>query len=86
MTNSVPQWKRIELLVSTLRGERYARRALLAELVEELTASSAQILAARAARSLQRALDEERVEEDIYEKRIVRIGDLAKEGFLAAAR
>jgi hypothetical protein len=80
MTSSVPQAKRVELLVSTLRTERHARRALLADLVDELAASPSQFMAARAARSLQRALDAEPLEEDLYEKRIVRIGDLARRG------
>jgi hypothetical protein len=36
MTKTVPRSRRIELLLNTLLGERYARRPLLAELVEEL--------------------------------------------------
>ena len=78
MTHTFPQTKRIQVLLNTLLGERHARRALLAELIDELATAPSQHVAARAARALLRSLDEPPVEDDLYRKRILRIGDLAK--------
>jgi hypothetical protein len=77
MTNTFLPEKRVELLLNTLANERYARRALLAELIEELATTPSRHPAARAARSLLRSLDEKPITSDVYAKRIVRIGDLA---------
>jgi hypothetical protein len=57
MTKTVPRSKRIELLLNTLLGERYARRPLLAELVEELAIETAGSEAVRAGRALLERLD-----------------------------
>jgi formate dehydrogenase maturation protein FdhE len=78
MTSTFPQSRRVELLINTLFSERYARRALLSELIDELADSPSLHIAAHAARSLLRSLDDAPIEQDLYEKRIVRIGDLAK--------
>jgi hypothetical protein len=59
MTKTVPRSRRIELLLNTLLGERYARRPLLAELVEELaTETAGSEEAVRASRALLERLDE----------------------------
>jgi hypothetical protein len=57
MTKTVPRSRRIELLLNTLLGERYARRPLLAELVEELATETAGSEAFRAGRALLERLD-----------------------------
>jgi hypothetical protein len=67
--------KRIELLLNTLRAERYVRRALLTELVDELDDSAAYAEAARAARALLERL--ERLDEAQYERGIASVWDLA---------
>jgi len=58
MTKTVPRSRRIELLLNTLLGERYARRPLLAELVEELASETDGSDAVRAGRALLERLDE----------------------------
>jgi hypothetical protein len=57
MTKTAPRSKRIELLLNTLLGERYARRSLLAELVEELATETDGSEAVRASRALLERLD-----------------------------
>lgn len=58
MTKTAPRSRRIELLLNTLLGERYARRSLLAELVEELATETAGAEeAVRAGRALLERLD-----------------------------
>ncbi len=76
MTQTFLPEKRVELLLNTLASERYARRALLAELIEELAATPSRHPAAVAARSLLLSLDEPMTSE-AYAKRIVGISDLA---------
>jgi hypothetical protein len=57
MTKTAPRSRRIELLLNTLVGERYARRSLLAELVEELATETDGSEAVRAGRALLERLD-----------------------------
>jgi hypothetical protein len=57
MTKTVPRSRRIELLLNTLLGERYARRPLLAELLEELASETAWAEAVRAGRALLERVD-----------------------------
>jgi hypothetical protein len=52
MTRTLPPAERLQLLFDVLRCERYVRRALLEEVVEELEAMPAQAAAIRAARGL----------------------------------
>ncbi len=67
--------KRIELLLNTLRGERYVRRALLTELLDEFAGAPAYGDAARATRAVLARLE---VLNDVqYEREIARVRDLA---------
>ena len=66
------------MLLDAPASEPPAGRALLAELIDELRLMPSQHVAVRAARSLQRSLEDSRVEQDSYEKRILRIADLAR--------
>jgi hypothetical protein len=75
MTKTMQLGKRIELLLNTLRGERYVRRALLTELVDEFAALPAYRDAAHAARSVLGRL--EALDDIQYEREISRVWDLA---------
>jgi hypothetical protein len=57
MMKSVPPSRRIELLLNTLLAERYARRPLLAEVVEELATEVGASDAVRVGRALLERLD-----------------------------
>jgi len=76
MTKTMQPGKRIELLLNTLHGERYVRRALLTELLDEFAVSPAYQDAARAARAILDRLDS--LSELQYEREISRIWDLAR--------
>jgi hypothetical protein len=73
MMKSVPPSRRIELLLNTLLAERYARRPLLAEVVEELAMETGPSEAVRVGRELLERLDsgiDEREFEGCVEKLI----------------
>jgi hypothetical protein len=76
MTKTIPSAKRIRLLLNTLAGERYVRRPLLAELVDELTVAQKNPEAAQAGRVLLERL-EAGIDECEYQRRIGRIFELA---------
>jgi hypothetical protein len=77
MTHGTPRITRIQLLLDILFHERFARCALVAELIEELAGAPGQAEAARAARVL---LD--RVNSGIadpeYKRKIARLMDLTR--------
>jgi hypothetical protein len=75
MTKTMQPLRRIELLLNTLRGERYVRRALLTELLDEFAVSSAYADAAHAAQSILDHL--EALDEVQYEREISQLWDLA---------
>jgi hypothetical protein len=77
MTKTMQPHRRIELLLNTLHGERYVRRALLTELVDELAVSPFYDDAACAARSILERL--ESLNELEYEQEISLLWDLACE-------
>jgi hypothetical protein len=57
MMKTVPRSRRIELLLNTLLAERYARRPLLAEVIEELSREKDGSEAARVGRALLERLE-----------------------------
>jgi hypothetical protein len=57
MMKTVPRSRRIELLLNTLLAERYARRPLLAEVIEELSSERDGSEAVRVGRALLARLD-----------------------------
>jgi hypothetical protein len=57
MMKTVPRSRRIELLLNTLLAERYARRPLLAEVIEELATETDGSEALRAGRALLERLE-----------------------------
>ena len=77
MTKTMLAHRRVELLLNTLRGERYVRRALLAELLDEFSVSPFYDDAAYAARGLLDRLDS--LSELQYEREISLLWDLACE-------
>ena len=77
MTKTMLAHRRIEVLLNTLRGERYVRRALLTELLDEFSVSPFYDDAADAARTM---LDRvESLSELQYDQEISRLWDLACE-------
>jgi hypothetical protein len=79
MTHTVPRSRRIELLLNTLAGERYARRPLLAELIEELASDTQNPDALRASRALMERLAFD-IDEHEYGQRIEQLIELAHAG------
>lgn len=77
MTKSMQAHRRVELLLNTLHGERYVRRALLTELLDEFAVSPFYDDAAHAARALLARLDS--LSELQYEREISLLWDLACE-------
>jgi hypothetical protein len=77
MTKTMQPQRRIELLLNTLQGERYVRRALLTELLDEFAVSPFYDDAADAARSLLDRL--EALSPVQYEQEISLLWDLACE-------
>jgi hypothetical protein len=75
MTKAIPAARRIQLLLNTLLGERYIRRSLLLELVDELTDGDGHADAMLAGRALLERL-ESGLDEGEYEARISRIYEL----------
>ena len=75
MTKAMPADRRVQLLLNTLRGERYVRRSLLWELVDELAAGQDCADAGMAVRALLEKL-ESGIDEREYEARIARIYEL----------
>ena len=75
MTRTISQSKRIEVLLNTLLAERYARRALLSEVLEELAAADAPSTAMRVGR---RILENLKVgmADDEYQRQIAGLIDL----------
>jgi hypothetical protein len=57
MMKTVPRSRRIELLLNTLLAERYARRPLLAEVIDELSTEMGASEAVRVGRALLERLD-----------------------------
>ncbi|HZU84413.1 MAG TPA: hypothetical protein VE987_15895 [Polyangiaceae bacterium] len=80
MVKAIPPARRIQLLLNTLRGERYVRRPLLSELLEELTLSQAHPDAVRAGRALLERL-EAGIDEIEYERRIQGMIELTRPVF-----
>jgi hypothetical protein len=76
MTHTVPRSRRIELLLNTLASERYARRPLLAELIEELSTDPEHPEAVRAGRALLERLASD-MDEREYGRRIEQLIELA---------
>jgi hypothetical protein len=76
MTHTVPRSRRIELLLNTLASERYARRPLLAELIEELSTDAAHTEAVRAGRALLERLASD-IDESEYGQCIEQLIELA---------
>jgi hypothetical protein len=79
MTQTVPRSRRIELLLNTLAGERYARRPLLAELIEELATDPEHPDAVRAGRALMERLASD-IDEREYGQLIEQLIELAQVG------
>jgi hypothetical protein len=77
MTKTMQPHRRIELLLNTLQGERYVRRALLTELLDEFAVSPFYDDAAFAARAILDRLDV--LSELQYEHEISLLCDLACE-------
>ncbi len=75
MTKTVPRSRRIELLLNTLLAERYARRPLLAEVIDELATETAGSEAVRAGRALLERL-EEGIDEREFEGSVERLIEL----------
>ena len=77
MTKTMLAHRRIELLLNTLHGERYVRRALLTELLDEFATSPFYDEAATAARSLLDCIDS--LSDLQYEREVSLLWDLACE-------
>ncbi|HSY24486.1 MAG TPA: hypothetical protein VK841_20305 [Polyangiaceae bacterium] len=77
MNKTMQPQRRIELLLNTLQGERYVRRALLTELLDEFATSAFYDDAADAARSVLDRL--EALSQAQYEQEIALLWDLACE-------
>jgi hypothetical protein len=75
MTSTIPLARRIQVLLNTLIGERYVRRALLCELIDELSLAHESADAVQAGRTLLEQL-ETGIEESEYQRRIARIVEL----------
>jgi hypothetical protein len=75
MTRAIPRTTRIDMLLNILLHERFLRRPLVAELVEEL-AGAARPEAARAARSLFDRLNVG-IADDEYKTTVARLIELA---------
>ncbi len=69
MTNSIPLDRRVRVLLNTLAVERYMRRPLLNELVDELTLADAHPDVVQAGRALLERL-KVGVDEAEYQRRI----------------
>ena len=74
MTSVVPPARRIELLLNTLHGERYLRRPLLTEVLEQLADTHARVELLRAVRALLDRL-EEGISEADYEGQLALVLD-----------
>jgi len=84
MPKTLPPVKRIDVLVNTLVGERYARRPLLSELLDELSQTNDRPEAIVAGRALLAKLDSG-IDELEYEESMGRIVELTCPEWFALA-
>jgi hypothetical protein len=77
MTSAIPPTKRIQVLFNTLTAERYARRALLTELVDELASTHEYGNAVSAGRALLERLDVG-INDREYEQAIASLAELMR--------
>jgi hypothetical protein len=80
MTKTIPPARRIQLLLNTLLGEKYVRRSLLREVVDELALGDDHADAVSAGRALLERL-ESGIDQGEYETKIARLCELTSRAY-----